>query len=122
MPALNFKARFEPLIVSGTKRQTIRALRKDGRDPKPGQQLYLYTGMRTKSCRCISRYQSCKSTHPIEISNCGGGIMVSVDGKTLSSTEVQSLAVADGFKTAREFLQFFMENHSFPFNGLLIKW
>ena len=37
MPALNFQARFAPLVESGQKRQTIRAYRKDGRDPKPGQ-------------------------------------------------------------------------------------
>lgn len=36
--------------MSGEKRQTIRANRKDGRDPKQGQPLMLYTGMRTKSC------------------------------------------------------------------------
>lgn len=51
MPALNFKKRFEPMIESGDKRQTIRAKRKDCRDPKEGQTLYLYTGMRSKGCR-----------------------------------------------------------------------
>ncbi len=51
MPSLNFQARFAPLVESGEKRQTIRAYRKDGRDPKRGDKLYLFTGMRTKACR-----------------------------------------------------------------------
>ena len=51
MPALNFKKEFADKVASGEKRQTIRALRKDGKNPRPGQKLYLYTGMRTKYCR-----------------------------------------------------------------------
>ena len=51
MPALNFQAQFAPLVESGEKRQTIRAYRKDGRDPTPGCKLYFFTGMRTKACR-----------------------------------------------------------------------
>lgn len=60
MPSLNFKKQFAPMIKEGLKpenertgrikRQTIRAYRKDGRNPHPGDVLHLFTGMRTKSC------------------------------------------------------------------------
>ena len=35
MPLLGFQKQFAPLVESGEKRQTIRAYRKDGKDPKP---------------------------------------------------------------------------------------
>ena len=70
MPALNFKAEFAPLVESGEKRQTIRKLRKDGRDPKVGDALYLYTGMRTKKCRKLG-IAPCESVQPIEIDEYG---------------------------------------------------
>lgn len=54
MPALNFKAQFAPLVESGAKRRTIRAFRKDKRDPKQGDTLYLYTGLRTKYAKPIT--------------------------------------------------------------------
>ena len=54
MPALNFKNQFATYVELGfrdpdhprAKRQTIRAKRKDGRDPRQGETLYLYTGKR----------------------------------------------------------------------------
>lgn len=121
MPALNYKAQFERLLVSGHKRQTIRALRKDGRNPKPGETLYHYTGMRTASCRKIMT-TGCKSVHPVKIFEAAGEIVVTIDGKLLSGVQVRILALADGFKNAAEFLRFFRENHGLPFDGLLIKW
>jgi hypothetical protein len=44
MPALDFQARFAPLVESGEKRQTIRKRRK--RPIGVGQTLYLWTGQR----------------------------------------------------------------------------
>ena len=45
--ALNFKQQFIPPILSGAKRQTIRAIGRR-RHAIPGETLQLYTGMRTK--------------------------------------------------------------------------
>ena len=54
MPAFNFHARFADDIEAGRKPCTIRADRKDGRAPaRVGDRAILYTGMRTKSCRCL---------------------------------------------------------------------
>jgi uncharacterized protein YqfB (UPF0267 family) len=50
MPALTFQARFVAAILAGTKTGTIRAFRKDGQDPWPGDTLHLYTG--TAAGRC----------------------------------------------------------------------
>lgn len=54
MPALNFQTQFAPKILAGQKPFTLRAPRKDGRDPKAGQTLFLFTAMRTKQCRKIA--------------------------------------------------------------------
>ena len=66
MPALNFKKQFADKVERGEKRQTIRALRADGRNPQPGQTLFLYTGMRTKSCRKLGE-AVCSSVEQIDI-------------------------------------------------------
>lgn len=122
MPALNYKARFAPLVRSGRKRQTIRALRKDGRDPKPGDTLYHYTGMRTKACRKLSE-AVCQSAVPIHMT---GGMMamesVEVDGKWLVHHELDWLAQADGFRDWEEMRHWFFKTHGAPFTGLLIRW
>lgn len=122
MPALNFQSRFAEMVEKGTKRQTIRALRKDGRDPKPGDALQLYTGMRTKKCRRL-RTNYCTSVTPIHMT---GGMMamtsVQVDGKWLTQCELDWLAEADGFRDWEEMRHWFFKVHGAPFTGLLIKW
>ena len=52
MVAYSLKPRFIPPILSGAKRQTIRAISRR-RHAIPGETLQLYTGMRTKQCRLI---------------------------------------------------------------------
>ncbi|PZU93100.1 MAG: hypothetical protein DI527_07580 [Chelatococcus sp.] len=51
MVAYSFNRQFAAPIESGRKRQTIRAPRR--RHASIGEQLQLYTGMRTKACRLI---------------------------------------------------------------------
>lgn len=119
MPALSFKKEFAPKVESGEKKQTIRRKRKDGRDPKKGQTLYLYTGMRTKSCRKLGE-EICKSALPILI----GEFDVFVGGQLLSLEEEKVLAEADGFETVTDFRDFFLDDYSWPgrFEGCLICW
>lgn len=96
MPALNFQPRFAKMVENGTKRQTIRALRKDGRDPKLGDMIHLYTGMRTKKCRRL-RTNYCTSVTPIHMT---GNVIVmamtsvQVDGKWLTQCELDSFDFA----------------------------
>ena len=117
MAAYNFKKRFAPLVESGEKRQTIRAERKDGRKPRIGETLYLYTGMRTKGCRRLLKSQ-CQSVEEIKIFN----NIIIVSGTWLEPYEVAALTRDDGFENENEFFEFFKEEHGLPFRGLLIKW
>ncbi len=124
MPALNFKKQFAHLVESGEKRQTIRALRKDGKNPKPGHTLYLYTGQRTKSCRKLGE-AICKSVEQICINESWGISLANLDGgqyRELSIDEETALIEADGFYYSFQFYKFFKDTHGLPFFGLLIKW
>ncbi len=121
MPAINFKKEFADKVESGKKVQTIRALRKDGKNPKPGQPLYLYTGMRTKYCRKLGE-GTCKSVEPITIDS----YEIDLNCVNLSSRETWDLVEADGFGVGYlaedAFFDFFRKTHGLPFWGLLIKW
>ncbi len=124
MPALNFQKWSAPLVESGEKRQTIRAYRKDGRDPKVGDTLYLYTGMRTKQCRKLGEVV-CVSIAHVKIHEWG----VMRDGKILGVRQIQRFAADDGFHGGpgvgtnwHLMHSWFDKTHSLPFEGLLIKW
>lgn len=117
MPALNFQKQFAPAVESFTKRQTIRRNRRDGRDPQKGCRLFLYTGMRTKSCRKLGE-TVCKSSEPIWIFYQD----IRVDGRLLDHEEALALAKADGFDSLGDFYLFFLGEDGCEFNGYLIKW
>jgi hypothetical protein len=121
MPALNFMARFAAAVESGEKRQTIRKRRKDGRDPKPGDTLYFYTGMRTKKCRKLGEAR-CKSVSDIELDRgrfCTGVAVGTVRGITCLP---DTMARRDGFADFGELLDCIEGMHGLPFEGLLIQW
>lgn len=121
MAAYNFKKEFAAAVESGRKKQTIRADRKDGRRPKPGEILALYTGMRTKACRLLLR-APCKTVCTIEIFHDRRGADVIVDGLVLNKAAVRELAHADGFVNENSFFYFFEENHGSAFVGILVTW
>lgn len=54
MGLYNFKPRFVPYILGGTKRHTIRAERKGANDV-PGRWMHLYTGLRHKGATLLFR-------------------------------------------------------------------
>lgn len=123
MPILSYKKKFAPLVEAGAKRHTIRARRKDGKDPKAGQTLYQYTGLRTKGCRKL-REDICTSSTPIQIDpDC-----VVVGGELLTEEQEEKLALGDGFTCLTDFREFFLEDHpkkgtvEEQFDGFLIKW
>ena len=117
MPLLGFKKQFAPMVEAGTKRQTIRAKRKDGKNPHSGERLYLYTGLRTKSCRKLGE-AVCANVREIMID--GWGICLS--GKWANHDEMMNIVKADGFTSWTDFLAFFRKEHGLPFWGLLIEW
>jgi hypothetical protein len=116
MVAYSFNRRFVPAIESGMKSQTIRAHRR--RHARPGEQLQLYTGMRTKSCRLIRSDVVCSRIDEISIdlmslagisepktrlalagilARWGDRLVVSINGRPLDPVERETLATQDGF-------------------------
>lgn len=121
MLTLNFKKQFAPAVEAGEKRQTIRAHRKDGKRPQPGDHLRLYTGLRTKGCRRLLD-ATCTDVSSVHIFDDVSDIAIVIAGRRLTRDEGRELAKADGFETRAEFLGFFHETHGLPFDGLMIEW
>jgi len=143
MPSLNFQARFAPLIESGAKRRTIRAWRKDKRDPKKGDPLYLYTGLRTKSAQSLRiadgvnvervwarRVKNglgmlvpgyvCKCATPVQITN--GGVYAFLANAWASIFHLDTFARLDGFADWHEMRDWFDHAHGPSFDGVMIEW
>ncbi|MCK9402935.1 MAG: hypothetical protein M0Q26_06020 [Chitinophagaceae bacterium] len=84
MPAYSFQERFVPLVLNGTKRQTIRTRREKGY-AKKGDTLYLYFGLRTKYCRKL-REEVCTDARSIAIDNSYGIVLFN---RLLTRAEMQ---------------------------------
>ena len=125
MPLIGFKKQFALLVEEGIKRQTIRAKRRDGRNPHAGEKLYLYAGLRTKQCRKLMEAR-CVSVDEIVVTITG----ICLSGKWLIKEEAIKIAWAEGVKTYEEFFRVCEKNHllmvgterGLGFWGLLIKW
>jgi hypothetical protein len=123
MPALNFHSRFVPLIEAGTKNQTIRAPRRDGRPHcLRGDELKLYTGMRTKACRLVKIVTVTWIEGVVIYSN--GMDWMSRSSWLCSSHGdfLRAFAIMDGFEGWCEMRDWFDKRHGLPFQGNLISW
>jgi hypothetical protein len=125
MPLYNFKARFAEAVATGQKCQTIRALRRDNRNPEVGEPLYLYTGIRTKKVRKL-RVAKTTNVRPIQIDEqpYEGQLLplVFLDGHLLAPEELEQMARRDGFGDTADFMAWFRQLHGYPFSGILIEW
>ena len=114
------------MIPAGTpirpKRQTIRANGKR-RHARPGEQIQLYTGMRTKHCRKIGDAE-CKSVHEIDMEIGKHTLYVEIDGRAMKGGRIHDFARQDGFEHGEDMLQFWQTEHRgvTHFDGSLIKW
>lgn len=125
MAAFNFQSQFAARVRLGilhpdhplAKRQTIRAPRKDGRDPVPGDTAHLFTGMRTPFCLRLGEAVILRRRDIAIVSG-----LVSLDGRILKPADQGALARADGFAHGSDFTSFFMERHGLPFHGFLYLW
>ena len=116
----NFKKRFEAPIVAGTKRQTIRAHRKDGRVPYPGDRLHGYVDLRSRRARKIVE-ATVTWVRNIAVDWPSG--MIFLDGQQISSPILMSkFARADGFADVAEMELFFRAQYGASFDGLVIQW
>lgn len=116
MVAFNFQKQFAADVENGEKRQTIRAHRKDGRRPKIGDALQLYTGMRTKACRKL-RDAACHDVCDIRIDE--NRVTVWSPQEFL---DPEALAKSDGFKSWAEMRDWFAKTHGLPFKGIMVRW
>lgn len=120
MPAYNFQSRFAPLVVSGEKRQTIRAIGKR-RHAAQGDRIQLYTGMRTKICRKLMDPDPvCTFAATVYICHGIGSPAVLIVGH--ETPDQDAFARADGFDDFYAMLDWFGKTHGLPFEGVLIKW
>ena len=128
MVAYSFRPQFVQPILSGAKRQTIRPHRAGrSRHARPGEEVQLYTGMRTRRCTLIGRAMV-ESVHQVELMFSGPSEGYVLDARfttaDLYKSYVNTFARADGFKDWRELKAFWAEEHPGldRFEGVLIKW
>lgn len=116
MKTLNYQEQFAEQVKNGSKRQTIRNLRKN-----PfviGDKLRHYTGQRTKKCRRLLD-SVCTNARGILIAESRA---IHIDGKSLTATQSHTLAVADGFRGVNHMINWFEDVHGLPFVGQVVNW
>jgi hypothetical protein len=119
-PTIEDRARAQ---IGEWKRQTIRAKGRR-RHARLGDELQLYTGMRTRSCRLIGR-AICRSTADITIwvDDDDRKFVVRVDGKLLGPRQLAAFARSDGFATVSQMALFWLKEHGVgKFEGIVIRW
>ncbi len=140
MPALNFMDRFEQALENGIaeiyqpgfrpphpgvrpKRQTFRAYRRDGRNPVPGQTLYLYVRQRRPDRRLLGMVE-CEIVEPVEI--CWSSIVLNGQRRWCDNMwdrcEMHEIAVADGFVGYADMAIQIEKMHGLRAELLLIRW
>lgn len=117
MAVLMFQPRFALLVQAGTKRQTIRPVRK--RPIQPGDSLSLrrWSGLPYRSPQVILTEATCLQVHDIVIDS-----GISIDGTNLTAEELERLAIADGFADWPDMRAWFAATHSLPFVGRMMTW
>lgn len=101
------------------KRQTIRADR--ARHARPGEELQLYHGMRTKHCFLIGR-AICTDVQPIRITFRRSRIKIATQ-IIEAPLWLNEFAQADGFDHWMAMRDFWAENHAGTvFKGVIIYW
>lgn len=124
MVSYSFQGRFAGPILAGTKTQTIRADRK--RHARPGEELQLYTGMRTKHCRLVGRAR-CTEVEPVQLELSPSRLVMystRPGAWVMDPAACDRFAVKDGFNDAADMRAFWAEKHpgADKFAGVLIRW
>lgn len=117
-----FQPRFHEGVTNGSKRTTIRGIRKDGFSPAPGDLLSLRAWLgrpRASKQRLLRPECPCVAVQTITITRAGIRI-----GKGVArfKPDEDAIAKADGFKDGDDMLAWFRETHGLPFQGILIQW
>lgn len=120
MTAYSFKAQFADPILAGSKGGTIRADRR--RHARPGEELQLYTGMRTKHCRLIAR-KTCIAIEPITLvfdPSWWVRLGTLENHRDLHGKELDRFAQFDGFVSWTQMMRFWAPARNFT--GWHIRW
>lgn len=124
MVAFSFRRRFVEPIRLGAKRQTVRALRADGRTAKAGDELQLYHAMRTRQCELIGR-SPCVAVYGVQVW-LGRNYKVEIDvaGIVVRKPDPDEFAVLDGFADWRDLEAFWAQEHPHTLHlaGTLTTW
>ncbi|MCH7400106.1 ASCH domain-containing protein [Belliella sp. DSM 107340] len=110
---LGFKKSFAKPILQGSKVFTIRNQRK--LEPKIGETLYMYTGLRTKDCNKITDKHKLVSIQLVDLyfsidEEGNGWVDIIVDGRMLKNYEMQEFSKMDGFTDLKDFSDYWLEN------------
>lgn len=115
---LGFKKQFAPKILDGSKKFTIRNRRKV--EPKIGDTLHMYTGLRTKHTEKITSEHSLKGIQLVDIliqkqvfseGTFKGkwSLGISVDGRSLLTGELEYFVRCDGFEGMEDFMEYWIK-------------
>lgn len=105
---LNYQARFGWMISTGHKKSTIRRRGK----AKPGDTLvHKCSGMQLGT-------DICTGVDEVYMTESG----FKLNGTPLLPHIIETIAIADGFRSVEEFRSFFRDTYGFPFSGELITW
>jgi hypothetical protein len=122
--SFSFRKQFADRVERGEKLQTIRPRRKDGRMPKPGDKVSLFTGMRTAYCRRLGS-STVVEAFPVYLDlDELGARMIVINGMRLNFGEAEAFAKLDGFQNAREMIEWFRGTYpgAGAFNGFCVRW
>lgn len=106
---------FREQILSGAKRQTIRAVRKN--PIREGETLYMWWKQRSPQREKLGE-ATCTKVAPITITELGA----SCEDIGVRYHCLDLFAQADGFDDWDEMRDFFENAHGLPFDGVLIQW
>lgn len=120
MVAYSFKAQFAEPIDLGTKGGTIRNPRK--RHAHAGEELQLYTGMRTRQCKLIAR-KTCISVGQVVLNFNTRLVHIYDVGQWESKRDLDAFAIFDGFRSWEDMRLFWSLTHNTDrFVGVHIRW
>lgn len=103
MPQLGFKRHLAQEILSGKKPFTLRALRRDGKNARAGQTLYMYTDLRNKNCKKFAE-KPCRFAVTINLS--WRSIVIPTIGSLTTPELMELFSRLDGFASYDEFCRF----------------
>lgn len=111
---VGFKKEFAKKIIQGSKRRTIRRVRKR-RPIAAGDVLHLYTGARTPNAEQFAM-ALCSAVVPVRITD----RYIYLNGTLLPPHDAENFAQLDGFLTFEDMLDFFRAHYSLPFDGVVV--